>query len=112
MIQHGTYLRIADNSGGKFALCIKLLGYYKPNSVGKIGNLIVVAIKKVKHKFKKVSEHSIYHALIIRTKKEMARKDGTELKFLNNDIILLDQNKNIVGTRVLGVVPIELRTLG
>jgi len=86
MIQHGTYLRITDNSGGKYALCIKLLGYYKPKSIARMG-------------------HTIYFALIIRTKKEFQRKDGTELKFLNNDIILLDKNK-------LPIVPIELRKKG
>jgi len=112
MIQHGTYLRITDNSGGKYALCIKLLGYYRPRSVGTVGNLIVVVIKKIKHKLKKVKEHSIYVGLIIRTKKEIQRTNGSDLKFFFNDIILLDKNKNPIGTRVLGIVPLELRKLG
>lgn len=112
MIQHGTYLRVVDNSGGKYALCIKLLGYYKPYSVGKIGNVLVIVIKKVKHKLKKIKEHSIYLGLIIRTKKEFLRKDGSELTFLKNDVILVDKNNNPIGTRVLGGVPLELRSLG
>ena len=112
MIQHGTYLRITDNSGGKYALCIKLLGYFKPKSVAKMGNVLVVVVKKIKHRLKKIKEHTIYFALVIRTKKEFLRKDGTEIQFLNNDVILLDKNKMPIGTRVLGVVPIELRKKG
>ena len=112
MIQHGTYLRITDNSGGKYALCIKLLGYYKSNSISKIGNILVIVIKKIKHQFKKIKKHSIYFGLIIRTKKEFQRKNGTVLNFLNNDIIVLDKNKMPIGTRVLGIVPLELRKKG
>lgn len=112
MIQHGTILRVTDNSGGKYALCIKLLGYYKPRSVGTVGNVLVVVVKKIKHRLKKIKEHTVYFGLIIRVVKEMQRKNGSEVKFFFNDLILLDKNKNPVGTRVLGTVPVELRKLG
>ena len=112
MIIHGSYLRIADNSGGKYAMSIKLLGYYKPNSIAKVGNLLVVVIKGIKHKLKKVDNHKIYYGLLIRTKKEFLRIDGSTLKFNSNDIILLDRNKNPIGTRVLGISPLELRSKG
>ena len=112
MVQHGTYLRITDNSGGKYALCIKLLGYYKYNSRTEIGNILVIVLKKIKHNLKKIKKHSIYYSVLIRTKKELSRNNGTNITFMNNDIILLNKNKLPIGTRVLGVVPFELRKKG
>jgi len=113
MVFHGTYLRIADNSGGRYAMSIKLLGYYKHFTPAKIGNVLVIVIKKVRHKLKGINEHSIHNALLVRTKKEFYRKtNGNYLKFHNNDIVLLDKNNNPIGTRVIGPVPLELRKLG
>lgn len=112
MIIHGSYLRITDNSGGKYGMSIKLLGYYKPNSVATIGDVLVVVIKGIKHKLKKVDNHKIYYSLLIRTRKEFLRNDNSTLKFDSNDIILLDKNKNPIGTRVIGISPLELRNKG
>lgn len=112
MLHHGSLVRITDNSGGKYGMVIKLLGYYKPKSVSTIGNIVVVVIKGIKHKLKRVEVHNIYNALVIRTKKEYNRPDGSTMKFDSNDIVLIDKNKNPIGTRVAGISPSELRKTG
>jgi large subunit ribosomal protein L14 len=105
MIQVGTYLSITDNSGGKIGQCIKVLSKKR---FACIGDKIIVSIKKTS-KLDKVKEGSIHHAIIVRTKKEISRKEGTVIKFFNNSVILVDKENTPIGTRVFGIIPEEVR---
>lgn len=112
MLYHGSYVRIADNSGGKYALCIKLLGYYKHNSFGSIGDILVVVLKKCRFESTLVFRHKVYYSLVLRTKVNFYRNDFFKFNFNCNDVILLDSKKKPLARRIIGVVPRELRDLG
>jgi len=112
MLFHGSYIRIADNTGAKYALCIKLLGYYKYNSFACIGDILVIVVKRCRVHVTKISLHKIYYALIVRTKKNYYRATAFKYNFNCNDAIMLDVQKKPLGRRVIGVVPRELRNMG
>jgi large subunit ribosomal protein L14 len=107
MIQMGSMLLVADNSGAKIARCIKILGGSK-KMVGKIGDKIIVSIKKT-NILNKIKEGSVWKAVLVRTKSIYKRIDGTVIKFGNNSIILLDKENNMVGTRIFGCIPREIK---
>lgn len=113
MIQIQSNLKIIDNSGAKEVHCIKVLGGRK---LGSIGNLIVVSLRSItrshKNLAKKVTVGKVYRCLIIQTKKEKARYDGSFLKFAFNGGVLLNMQNQPIGTRIKGTVPIELRDMG
>jgi large subunit ribosomal protein L14 len=112
VIQAGTILNVADNTGAKKAMCIKVLGGSK-KFFASIGDKIIISIKEVLHqKDKSVNLGGIYCAVIVRTKKEKRRKNGFVIKFFENAVVLLDKQNELIGSRVFGVIPREIKERG
>jgi len=110
MIQIQTRLKVADNSGAKEIQCIKVLGGSKKR-YGKIGDVIVASVKEAIPD-SNVKKGSVIKAVIVRTKKEMRRSDGTYIKFDDNAAVLINKNNEPLGTRVFGPVARDLRARG
>lgn len=110
MITSETVLEVADNSGAKRVKCFRVLGGFK-KLTGGIGDIIIVSVQDALPKTK-VSKGEVHRALVIRTKKELRRKDGSTIKFDTNAAILLTKQNEPLGTRVFGPVPRELRNKG
>jgi large subunit ribosomal protein L14 len=108
MIQMQTWLDVADNSGAKRAMCIKVLGGSK-RRYASVGDVIVVAIKKALPT-SEIKQKTVVKAVIVRTAFPIRREDGSYVKFDNNAVVLLDKDLNPVGTRVFGPVARELRS--
>lgn len=106
MIQQETRLSVADNSGAKDVLCIRILGSTRKYAT--IGDEIVVSVKKALPSGG-VKEHSISKAVIVRTKKEIRRADGSYIRFDDNAAVLLNEANELRGTRIFGPVARELR---
>ena len=109
MIQAETVLSIADNSGARKVLCIKVLGGSRKR-YAQIGDVIKVTIKDAIPRGK-VKKGDIYNALVVRTKKGVRRPDGSLIRFDSNAAVLLDSKKEPIGTRVFGPVTRELRAI-
>jgi len=107
MIQQETRLRVADNTGAKVVLCIKVLGG-SGRKYARLGDLIIVTVKKA-IPGGVVKKGDVSTAVIVRTKKEVRRKDGSYIRFDENAAVLLDGNNEPKGTRVFGPVARELR---
>ncbi len=107
MIQMMSYLNVADNSGAKRAQCIKVLGGTRRKWAG-VGDIIVVAVKDAIPNAP-VKKGTMERAVIVRTKKEYKRHDGTYIRFDDNACVLIDPNKNPMGKRIFGPVARELR---
>merc|ERR1711990_262492 len=107
MIQMQTILKVADNSGAKKVVCIKVLGG-SGHMISGCGDIIIVAIKNAIPNGK-VKKGEVHRALIIRTKKGVRRSDGSTLQFDSNAVVLLTQQGEPIGSRVFGPVPRELR---
>lgn len=107
MIQMQTYLTIADNTGGKVAQCIKVLGGSK-RRYAKIGDIITIVVKQAIPN-SSVKKGDVYKAVIVRTSKEVRRKNGTYVRFDDNACVILDANLSPRGKRVFGPVARELR---
>ena len=107
MIQMQTILNIADNSGARSVMCIKVLGGSK-RRYANIGDVIKVAIREA-IPLGKVKKGQVVDALVVRTKKGVRRKDGSLIKFDENAAVLIRGNKAPIGTRVFGPVTRELR---
>ncbi|WP_024655335.1 50S ribosomal protein L14 [Borrelia hispanica] len=107
MVQMQTYLTVADNTGGKIAQCIKVLGGSKKR-YAKVGDIIVIAVKQAIPN-SPVKKGDVHKAVIIRTSKEIRRKNGTYVRFDDNACVILDANLNPRGKRVFGPVARELR---
>ncbi|MCK5672560.1 MAG: 50S ribosomal protein L14 [Spirochaetales bacterium] len=110
MIQMQTYLNVADNSGAKRVQCIKVLGGSKRNIAG-IGDIIVVAVKDAIPNAA-IRKGEVQKAVIVRTKKEYRRPDGTYIRFDDNACVIIDINNNPKGKRIFGPVARELREAG
>jgi len=110
VIQQETKLKIVDNTGGKEASCIKVLGG-SGRRYAALGDIIVVSVTKATPR-SSVEKGSVHKAVIVRTKKERKRDDGTAVRFDDNACVLLDANKEPVGTRIFGPVGEELRDMG
>ena len=110
MIQMQTYLNVADNSGAKRVQCIKVLGGSKRMNAS-IGDIIVVAVK-VALPNGQIEKGSVEKAVIVRTKKEYRRPDGTYIRFDDNACVIIDANSNPRGKRIFGPVARELRDCG
>ncbi|MBW1892769.1 MAG: 50S ribosomal protein L14 [Deltaproteobacteria bacterium] len=107
MIQAETRLKVADNSGAKEIYCIKVLGGSRRRYAG-VGDVIVVSVKEaIPHS--KVKKGDILKAVVVRTKKEIRRLDGSYIRFDDNSAVLLSPSMEPVGTRILGPVARELR---
>lgn len=107
MIQFHTYLDAADNSGAKRMQVIKVLGGSK-RKYASVGDIVVVAIKEALPAAK-VKKGDVAKAVIVRTKREVGRSDGSYIKFDNNSAVLIDAKKEPIGTRIFGPVARELR---
>ncbi len=107
MIQQETRLKVADNSGAKEVLCIKVLGGSR-KKYAKLGDLIVVTVKKA-IPGGIVKKGEVTKAVIVRTKKELRRKDGSYIRFDDNAAVLINNQKEPQGTRVFGPIARELR---
>jgi large subunit ribosomal protein L14 len=107
MIQLRTVLDVADNSGAKVVQCIKVLGGSR-RRYARIGDVIVVALKEVdpNGNFKK---GEVKKAVVVRTKKEIRRSNGSYIKFDSNAAVLIGDSKDPIGTRIFGPVARELR---
>ncbi|MBW2095197.1 MAG: 50S ribosomal protein L14 [Deltaproteobacteria bacterium] len=107
MIQAQTKLKVADNSGAKLLSCIKVLGGSK-RRYASIGDIVVVSIKEAMPN-SKVRKGDVARAVIVRTAKEIRRADGSYIKFDDNSAVLINQQKEPIGTRIFGPVARELR---
>ena len=107
MIQQETRLNVADNTGAKQALCIKVLGGSRKR-YARLGDMIVVTVKKAIPN-SNVKKGSVRKAVVVRVKKESKRKDGSYIRFDDNAAVLVNDNKEPKGTRVFGPVARELR---
>ena len=107
MIQTESVLDIADNSGAKKVLCIKVLGGSK-RRFATVGDVIVVSVKEAIPNAK-VKKGSVMKAVIVRTSKELRRADGTYIRFDTNSAVLINNEGEPIGTRIFGPVARELR---
>lgn len=106
MIMEETNLVVADNTGARRAQCFRVLGQRKRYAY--VGDIIKVAIKEAQPNGA-VKKGQVCTALIVRTKHPVKRADGSELRFDNNAVVLIDANKNPMGSRIFGPVARELR---
>mgnify|MGYP002630468752 CR=1 FL=1 len=107
MIQTESVLEVADNSGAKKVKAIKVLGGSK-RRYASVGDIIVVSIREAMPNGK-VKKGDIARAVVVRTKKEIRRADGTYIRFDNNSAVLVDKAGEPIGTRIFGPVARELR---
>lgn len=107
MIQMQTRLTVADNSGAKEVMCIKVLGGSK-RRFASVGDIIVVSIKDATPT-SKVKKGDVAKAVVVRTKKKIRRADGSYIKFDENSAVLINPAKEPIGTRIFGPVARELR---
>jgi large subunit ribosomal protein L14 len=107
MVQTTTTLDVADNSGAKKVMCIRVLGGTR-RKYASIGDVIVVSIKEAIPNAK-VKKGEVAKAVIVRTKKEVSRQDGSYIRFDSNSAVLVDKDNEPVGTRIFGPVARELR---
>jgi large subunit ribosomal protein L14 len=110
MIQTETRLNVADNSGAKEVLCIRVLGGSR-RRYASIGDVIVVTVKEAIPNAK-VKKGDVLNAVVVRTTKEIKRPEDTVVRFDDNAAVLLSGNGEPVGTRIFGPVARELRSLG
>lgn len=108
MIQMQTMLNVADNSGARSVMCIKVLGGSKRRYAG-IGDVIKVTVKDAIPRGK-VKKGDVMNALVVRTKHGVRRPDGSVIRFDGNAVVLLNNQLQPVGTRIFGPVSRELRT--
>ncbi len=107
MIQQESRLEVADNSGAKEVLCIKVLGGTRRRYAG-VGDIIVCSVKKADPN-SQVKKGDVVKAVIVRQKKDIKRKDGTILRFDTNSCVIIDEKKQPRGTRIFGPVAREVR---
>ena len=107
MIQSFTRLNVADNSGAKEVMCIKVLGGSK-RRYATVGDVIVASVKKALPSGK-VKKGQVVKAVVVRTKKELHREDGALIRFDDNAAVILDSKRDPIGTRIFGPVGREIR---
>jgi len=107
MIQPETRLKVADNSGAKVLSCIKVLGGTRKRYAS-LGDIVVVSVKEALPN-SKVKKGDVVRAVIVRTAKEVRRPDGSYIKFDDNSAVLINQQREPIGTRIFGPVARELR---
>lgn len=108
MIQVQTLLDVADNSGAKKLFCVKVIGGNQ-RRYASLGDIIVVSVKEAMP-HSKIKKGEVLRAVIVRTKKEINRPDGSFIRFDNNSAVLLNKQNEPVGTRIFGPVARELRS--
>lgn len=110
MIQSESHLRVADNTGAREIMCIKVLGGSK-RRYGRVGDIIIATVKQAIPSGS-VKKGEIVRAVIVRTAKEYGRSDGSHIRFDENAAVILDDYENPKGTRIFGPVGRELRERG
>lgn len=110
MIQQESRLGVCDNSGAKEILCIRVLGGTR-RRYARVGDIIVATVKEASPTGT-VKRKSVIRAVVVRTKKEIRRKDGSTIKFDDNAAVVIGDDKNPKATRIFGPVPRELRDMG
>ena len=110
MIQMYTFIDVADNTGAKECMCIKVLGGNKRRYAG-LGDIIVASVKKA-IPGGEVKPGDVVKAVVVRVKRAARRNDGTYVRFDRNAVVLIDPEKNPRGTRIFGAVARELREKG
>ncbi len=107
MIQQETILKVADNTGAKELLCIRVLGG-STRRYASVGDIIIASVK-LANPGGSVKKGEVVKAVVVRTAKEVGRSDGSYIRFDDNAAVILDQNMNPRGTRIFGPVARELR---
>jgi len=107
MIQMQTNLEVADNSGAKRVMCIKVLGGSK-RRYATVGDIIVVSVKEAMPRGR-VKKGNVHKAIVVRVAKDIKRKDGSTIRFDTNAAVLINNQGEPIGTRIFGPVPRELR---
>lgn len=107
MIQLKSLLDVADNSGARKVVCVKVLGGSRRRYAG-VGDIIVVAVKEATPN-SKITKGSVHKAVVVRTAKEISREDGSYIKFDDNSAVLINDSSEPLGTRIFGPVARELR---
>ncbi len=107
MIQPQSILKVADNSGAKKVMCVRVLGGSKVRYAG-VGDIIVASVKEAMPRGN-TKKGTLVRAVIVRTKKPVKRKDGTSIRFDENAAVLINPQKEPIGTRIFGPVTRELR---
>ena len=110
MIQQETRLKVADNSGAKEVLCIRVLGGTR-RRYAYVGDVIVCSVKDA-NPTGNVKMKSVVKAVVVRTRDQIRRKDGSTISFDDNAVVIINEDKTPKATRVFGPVPRELRDLG
>ena len=110
MIQQETRLKVADNSGAKSVLCIRVLGGTK-RRYARVGDIIVCSVKDASPTGN-VKKKSVVKAVVVRTRDQIQRKDGSTIAFDDNAVVIIGDDKQPKATRVFGPVPRELRDQG
>lgn len=110
MIQQESRLKVADNSGAKEILCIRVLGG-TARRYAHVGDVIVATVKEA-NPTGAVKKKSVVKAVVVRTRNQIKRKDGSTISFDDNAAVIINEDKTPKGTRVFGPVPRELRDLG
>ena len=110
MIQQESRLIVADNTGAKEVLCIKVLGGSR-RRYARVGDVIVVSVKKALPSGG-VKRRSVQRAVVVRTRKEMRREDNSYIRFDDNAVVIIDKDNLPKGTRIFGPIPRELRKKG
>ncbi|WP_425615162.1 50S ribosomal protein L14 [Anatilimnocola sp. NA78] len=109
MIQQETRLAVADNTGAKEVMCIKVLGGSKKRTAG-IGDIIICSVKSV-IAGSEIKKKAVVRGVVVRTKSPNRRVDGSYVKFDSNAVVLIDADNNPRGTRIFGAVARELRDM-
>ncbi len=107
MIQMQTNLDVADNSGAKRVMCIKVLGGSK-RRYATVGDIIVVSVKEAMPRGR-VKKGDVHKAIVVRVSKDIKRRDGSTIRFDSNAAVLINKQGEPIGTRIFGPVPRELR---
>lgn len=107
MIQVQTILNVADNTGVKKVICIKVLGGSKKR-YAYIGDKIICSVREI-IPTSKIKKGTVVKAVVVRVKKETGRKDGSYIRFDDNSVVLIGKNNDPIGTRVFGLIARELR---
>ncbi|WP_457560750.1 50S ribosomal protein L14 [Caminibacter sp.] len=110
MIQPFTRLKVADNSGAKEIMCIKVLGGSK-RRYARVGDIIVASVKKALPNGK-IKKGQVVKAVVVRTKKEVQRENGSLIRFDDNAAVIIDAKKEPIGTRIFGPIAREVRYEG
>ncbi len=107
MIQQQTLLDVADNTGAKTVMCFKVLGGSK-RRYASVGDVVIGSVKKAMPSGS-VKKGSVVRGVVVRTRKDIRRRDGSRVRFDRNALVIIDKEGNPVGTRIFGAVARELR---